>query len=142
MKHTIIAFLAGSLFAIGLTSSGMTRPEIVQGFLDFFGNWDPRMLFTIAGAVLVYALIFRISKTFTKPIFSDQFMVPTSRIIDRKLIIGSSLFGFGWGLSGYCPAPAIVSGGGGVLPVFVFLLAMLLGMWVFSITDRMFKNSQ
>ncbi len=136
MKNIIVAFFTGFLFSIGLGVSGMTKPERVQGFLDIFGNWDPSLLFTIGGAVAVYAIMFRISKKFHKPFFADKFFVPSKRELDPKLLAGSALFGFGWGLSGYCPAPAMVAAGGGVVPVLVFLFSMLLGMWAFSITDR------
>ena len=137
MKNTVIAFICGLLFATGLGVAGMTKPEKVQGFLDFFGNWDPSLLFTIAGAILVYAVIFRISKKMRKPVFTATFSVPTLRELDPKLLIGSATFGFGWGLSGYCPAPAIVSAGGGVTAVLVFLFSMLVGMWIFTIWQKM-----
>ena len=136
MKNVVVAFFTGFLFSIGLGISGMTKPEKVQGFLDIFGNWDPSLLFTIAGAVSAYAVIFRISQKFHKPFFAAEFSVPTKRELDPKLLGGSILFGFGWGLSGYCPAPAIVAAGGGVTPVLVFLFSMLLGMWAFSIADK------
>jgi uncharacterized membrane protein YedE/YeeE len=136
MKNNAVAFVTGFLFAIGLGISGMTKPEKVQGFLDIFGTWDPSLLFTIGGAVSAYAIVFRISQKFDKPFFAAQFSVPTKRELDPKLLGGSILFGFGWGLSGYCPAPALVAAGGGVTPVLVFLASMLLGMWVFSIANK------
>jgi len=136
MKNVAVAFFAGFLFSIGLGTSGMTKPEKVQGFLDIFGSWDPSLLFTIAGAIIAYAIVFRISKKLHKPFFAAQFSVPTKRELDPKLLGGSILFGFGWGLSGYCPAPALVAAGGGVAPVLVFLFSMLLGMWAFSITNK------
>lgn len=137
MKNTLIAFLCGILFAAGLGISGMTKPEKVQGFLDFFGSWDPSLLFTIAGAVIMYAVVFQISKKLTKPIFAPQFSIPTRRDLDPRLLTGSALFGFGWGLSGYCPAPALVAAGGGTTPVLVFIGSMLAGMWLFSIADKL-----
>jgi len=142
MRNVAIAFLTGFLFSIGLGISGMTKPEKVQGFLDIFGNWDPSLLFTIAGAIFVYAIVFRISKKFHKPFFAPKFFVPTKRELDPKLLGGSTLFGFGWGLSGYCPAPAIVAAGGGVTPVLAFLFSMLLGMWFFSITDKRYFSKK
>jgi len=140
MKNVAVAFFTGFLFSIGLGISGMTKPERVQGFLDIFGNWDPSLLFTIGGAVCAYAIVFRISKNLHKPFFAAEFFIPTKRELDPKLLIGSTLFGFGWGLSGYCPAPAMVAAGGGVLPVLVFLCSMLLGMWAFSVADRRYLN--
>jgi uncharacterized membrane protein YedE/YeeE len=136
MKNVVVAFFSGFLFATGLGISGMTKPEKVQGFLDIFGNWDPSLLFTIGGAVSAYAIVFRITQKFDKPFFAAEFFVPTKRELDPKLLGGSILFGFGWGLSGYCPAPALVAAGGGVTPVLVFLSSMLLGMWAFSIANK------
>jgi len=142
MNNIVVAFFSGFLFSIGLGVSGMTKLERVQGFLDIFGSWDPSLLFTIAGAVCAYAIVFRISQKFHKPFFAAKFSVPTKRELDPKLLGGSILFGFGWGLSGYCPAPAIVAAGGGVTPVLVFLAAMLLGMWAFSITDNRYFSTK
>ncbi len=136
MKNVAVAFFTGFLFSIGLGTAGMTKPEKVQGFLDIFGSWDPSLLFTIAGAIFAYTVVFRISKKFHKPFFAAEFSIPTKRELDPKLLGGSALFGFGWGLSGYCPAPAIVAAGGGVTPVLVFLSSMLLGMWGFSIANK------
>jgi uncharacterized membrane protein YedE/YeeE len=137
MKNSIVAFICGLLFAAGLGISGMTKPERVQGFLDIFGNWDPSLVFTMGGAVIMYALLYQLSRTLTKPMFAETFSVPTRRDLDIRLLSGSAMFGFGWGLSGYCPAPALVAAGGGVAPVFVFVGSMLAGMWLFSVVDKL-----
>jgi uncharacterized membrane protein YedE/YeeE len=137
MKNSIVAFICGLLFAAGLGISGMTKPERVQGFLDIFGNWDPSLVFTMGGAVIMYALLYQLSRTLTKPMFAETFSVPTRRDLDIRLLSGSAMFGFGWGLSGYCPAPALVAAGGGVAPVFVFVGSMLAGMWLFSAVDKL-----
>lgn len=137
MKNSIVAFICGLLFAAGLGISGMTKPERVQGFLDIFGNWDPSLVFTMGGAVIMYALLYQLSRTLTKPMFAETFFVPTRRDLDIRLLSGSAMFGFGWGLSGYCPAPALVAAGGGVAPVFVFVGSMLAGMWLFSVVDKL-----
>jgi uncharacterized membrane protein YedE/YeeE len=137
MKNSIVAFICGLLFAAGLGISGMTKPERVQGFLDVFGNWDPSLVFTMGGAVIMYALLYQLSRTLTKPMFAETFSVPTRRDLDIRLLSGSAMFGFGWGLSGYCPAPALVAAGGGVAPVFVFVGSMLAGMWLLSVADKL-----
>jgi uncharacterized membrane protein YedE/YeeE len=137
MKNSIVAFICGLLFAAGLGISGMTKPERVQGFLDIFGNWDPSLVFTMGGAVIMYALLYQLSRTLTKPMFAETFSVPTRRDLDIRLLSGSAMFGFGWGLSGYCPAPALVAAGGGVAPVFVFVGSMLAGMWLFAVADKL-----
>jgi uncharacterized membrane protein YedE/YeeE len=137
MKNSIVAFICGLLFAAGLGISGMTKPERVQGFLDIFGRWDPSLVFTMGGAVIMYGLLYQLSRTLTKPMFAETFSVPTRRDLDIRLLSGSAIFGFGWGLSGYCPAPALVAAGGGMTPVFVFVGSMLAGMWLFSVVDKL-----
>jgi len=136
MKNTFIAFICGLLFAAGLGISEMTKPEKVRGFLDFFGSWDPRLLFTIAGAVLMYAVVYQFSRKLSTPLFAATFSIPTRRDLDPRLLSGSALFGFGWGLSGYCPAPALVAAGGGMAPVLIFVGSMLAGMWAFTLADK------
>jgi len=121
------AFLSGLLFAAGLGLSGMTRPDIVQGFFDVFGTWNPQLALVMAGAVGVNLLAFpRILKR-DVPFWGDLFHVPTRKDIDKKLIGGAALFGLGWGAVGLCPGPALVSLGGGATVLFVF--AMVVGMW-------------
>lgn len=102
-------FFAGVLFALGLVISGMTQPSKVVGFLDIFGNWDPSLALVMGGAVAVHSLAYRWVKGRNSPLLAPTFQIPTKKDIDSKLIIGSALFGVGWGLSGYCPGPAISS---------------------------------
>lgn len=123
--------LAGVLFSVGLVISGMTHTEKVLGFLDFFGNWDPSLVFVMGGAVAVHLLAFRFLKRPT-PYFSDRYRLPTRREIDSPLIFGAVLFGIGWGLVGYCPGPAITSLVALEPKNWVFVGSMLLGMWGFG----------
>lgn len=128
LRRTVAALLSGALFAGGLALGGMTRPEKILGFLDVFGDWDPSLLFVMAGAVTTYALLFRLSLRRSMPLFAERFRLPTRTQIDRPLVVGAVLFGAGWGLAGYCPGPALCSLATGRAEAFLFVGAMLLGM--------------
>jgi uncharacterized protein len=122
------ALVCGVLFAIGLALSGMTQPAKVLGFLDFGGNWDPSLAFVMVAAVGSYAVLFRRTRGLPRPRFAEIFQLPTKTQIDLPLVAGAALFGVGWGLSGYCPGPALTSVGSGRYSTAVFVLSMLLGM--------------
>lgn len=128
MRSAQIALASGVLFALGLVVSGMTSPAKVTAFLDVTGAWNPALVFVMAGAIAVYTPIVRLVRGRRAPIFGDRFHWPTASGIDARLVVGSALFGVGWGLSGYCPGPALVSLGGGSLEVLVFVGAMLVGI--------------
>ena len=123
----LTSFISGSLFGIGLLFSGMTDTSKVQGWLDLFGNWDPTLAFVMGGAIVPMFFAWRYSKG-RQPIFGDKFPDPQSSNINPDLIIGSVLFGMGWGLAGLCPGPALASLGFGGSQGLVFVLAMLCGM--------------
>ncbi len=116
----VLAAIAGVVFALGLAIAGMTAPSRVIGFLDVTGSWDGTLAFVIGSAIAVYAVAFRLVK-------DRDANLPTNQAIDAKLVGGSALFGIGWGLSGYCPGPALVSIGGAV-DVGLFVIAMIAGM--------------
>ena len=122
------ALLAGLLFGVGLGLSGMTLPSKVLGFLDVTGHWDPSLMLVMVGAIGVHAALYRVIRRRRSPLFDDVFHVPTSRVLDGKLVGGALLFGVGWGLGGFCPGPALVSLATGHTGPLVFLGAMLLGM--------------
>jgi uncharacterized membrane protein YedE/YeeE len=124
----LIAVVSGALFASGLVVSGMTLPAKVQGFLDFTGAWDPSLALVMGGAVSVYAVTWTLVRRMKRPLAGDGFIVPTNRTIDARLIAGAAIFGVGWGLSGYCPGPAVVAASTGTAPALVYLAAMLAGM--------------
>ena len=130
MRGVIIAFVAGSLFGLGLSVSRMIDPAKVLGFLDVAGNWDPSLALVMAGALTVMAIAYRIAKGRGAPLFSNAFNIPTRRDIDSRLAAGATIFGVGWGLVGFCPGPAISGLALGRYEVFVFVLAMLAGMAV------------
>lgn len=139
MKSLVTAFGVGLLFALGLGVSGMTRPENVQGFLDIFGDWKPALLFVMLGAVMTHFLFYLQIKRRTSPLFDLKFYLPTRRDVDLRLLAGSALFGVGWGLSGLCPGPAIVSSVTGNASVLTFLASMVAGMLVFRWSERALK---
>jgi uncharacterized protein len=124
----IVNLLAGLLFGFGLLLSGMANPAKVLNFLDIAGPWDPSLAFVMGGAVIVTAIGYRLVLRRAKPILDASFHVPTSRQIDRKLVLGATIFGVGWGLVGLCPGPALVSVVLGAPAIFVFVPAMLIGV--------------
>ncbi len=126
-KALFFALLAGALFGAGLVISGMTDPRRVIGFLNVFGEFDPRLAFVLGGAVLVTLVTFRLVFRMRKPIAALCFDRVHTRTIDRPLIIGSLIFGVGWGIGGYCPGPAIADLASGRTEAVWFVLAMLLG---------------
>jgi uncharacterized membrane protein YedE/YeeE len=122
------AIAAGMLFGAGLTLSGMSDPLKVLGFLDVSGDWIPDIALVMGGALLLSAAATPWILKRPAPRFASQFHVPTIRSIDQRLAIGAILFGVGWGLSGYCPGPAIVSLLYGYQSTMIFCLAMVAGM--------------
>ena len=137
MQHRVIEFLVGLLFGVGLIVAGMTDPAKVLGFLDLAGSWDPSLAFVMGGAILVGLGAFAMAKKRTISFLGGAMQLPTSTSIDKRLIGGGLLFGAGWGLAGFCPGPAIVSMGAGQPKAAVFVAAMLAGMAVFEIIERM-----
>ena len=107
--NKIISLISGAIFGFGLTVSSMTNPAKVLGFLDLFGQWDPSLIFVMIGAIIISSPLFFLLKSKEKPLFARSFLIPEIKKIDTKLIIGSALFGIGWGLVGLCPGPAISS---------------------------------
>jgi uncharacterized membrane protein YedE/YeeE len=136
----IVALFSGALFGLGLAVSGMTNPAKVIGFLDFAGGWDPTLAFVMGGALLVTIPAFRLILGRQRPILAGDFALPTKTSLDARLLGGAVLFGVGWGLSGFCPGPAVVALTTGLTPVFAFVAAMVAGMvlyaWVFERPDR------
>jgi hypothetical protein len=123
----LVTLLVGLIFGFGLALSGMTHPEKVLGFLDVAGNWNPSLLFVLGGAVSVTLLSFHFIRKRQKPILANSFNLTDIKKIDRPLIIGSALFGIGWGISGYCPGPAVALLAAPNWELAAFLPAMLLG---------------
>jgi len=104
-----VNLLAGLIFGLGLLISGMANPAKVQNFLDLAGAFDPSLLFVMAGAVVVTLVGYRLVLRAPKPVLTERFHLPAVKDIDARLVGGAALFGIGWGLSGFCPGPAITS---------------------------------
>ena len=134
MNHRSVAFITGLIFALGLGISGMTQPTKVRDFLDISGAWDPSLALVMGGAVTVYFLVFHlIGPRLERPVVGARFGIPTRRDLDRPLLLGSALFGVGWGLGGLCPGPALASVFAGLTPILIFVAAMLSGMALHSL---------
>ena len=133
MRQSLAALASGLLFGIGLTVSQMVNPAKVLNFLDLAGNWDPSLAFVLAGAVATAALGFRLVRRRTVPLLAGAFQLPTTRDIDRRLVLGAALFGIGWGLVGLCPGPAVAALSLDPGRVALFILAMLAGMIAFRV---------
>ncbi len=137
MGRSVAAGIAGILFGIGLTVSGMANPAKVIGFLDLFGNWDPSLALVMGGAVGVTAILFPRVTRREQPLLDGSFHLPTRSDIDPALVVGSGLFGIGWGLVGLCPGPAYTSLSLGKWEPWVFVAAMLAGMVLFRLVRRL-----
>lgn len=130
------AFLVGLLFGLGLIISGMTDPAKVIGFLDLAGAWDPSLAFVMAGAILIGAVAFTIAKKRQHSLLGAPMRLSPATKLDKGLLIGSLVFGIGWGLSGFCPGPAVVSAAAGQSKASIFVAAMLAGMALYVMIER------
>lgn len=134
--NLVFALLSGLIFGIGLIVSGMTDPAKVKGFLDIAGAWDPSLALVMGGAIGVGVFAFAAAKRRTRSFLGLPMQMPVARHIDRRLVIGSLIFGIGWGLAGICPGPALVLVGNGVVEGFQFAAAMVAGMVLFELFER------
>ncbi|MEI6984914.1 MAG: DUF6691 family protein [Rhodospirillaceae bacterium] len=130
MRPIIVGLSSGLLFGFGLALSGMTDPLVVTGFLDLAGAWNPALAFVMAGALTVTAVGYRVIFKRGRPLWTDSFTLPTRTAIDARLILGAVLFGIGWGLSGYCPGPALASLSAATPGVAAFVTAMIIGLGI------------
>jgi uncharacterized protein len=143
MRKSIVLFTAlisGLVFGFGLILSGMVNPTVVLAFLDIAGQWNPSLLWVMGGAVAVSAVAFFIARRRSASFLGLPVTVPTSRVIDKRLLAGSFLFGAGWGTAGFCPGPALVMAGTGSEKAILFVTAMLAGMLLFEITGHKWKS--
>ncbi len=137
LKPLLAAFAAGAVFSVGLVLAGMTDPQKVQAFLDVTGDWDPSLAFVMGGAVVTHGLLRLLIRRRTRPILAPSFPNAPSRRVDVRLLAGAGLFGLGWGLSGYCPGPALTSVATGGTTLLAFVLSMLGGMSIFHMWARL-----
>ncbi len=143
MKN-LIAFIVGLIFSLGLGISGMTKIQVVKGFLDVTGDWNPSLIGVMAGAISIHSILFFFIKKRSLPLLDNKFHLPTRKDIDGQLILGAALFGLGWGWAGICPGPAIVAMTSGNFNIILFVISMLFGMGIFKIrmvpADRAIGN--
>ncbi len=137
----LISFVVGLLFAIGLGFSGMTQTHVVKGFLDVFGNWNLNLMGVMVGAIALHSIVYHLVKKKESPLFDTKFHLPTKKDLDGRLLSGAAIFGLGWGWSGICPGPGIVSLVSGDLNIVVFILAMAVGMYAFKFFEVKFLKS-
>lgn len=132
----ITALLSGLIFGSGLILAGMANPQKVLAFLDIAGAWDPSLAFVMGGAVAVASLAFALARRRNRSYLGLTINLPTSRVVDKRLVLGSFAFGIGWGMAGICPGPALVLLGSGHAKAVVFAGSMLLGMGIFEALEK------
>lgn len=135
MKNNLFALIAGLIFGLGLLLAGMANPAKVLAFLDVTGLWDPSLAFVMLGGIAVSALAFAYARTRQTSLLQLPLQLPTAHTIDLRLILGSLMFGIGWGQAGICPGPALVLLGAGSMQGLWFVGAMLLGMLMFKLIE-------
>lgn len=129
MKNIAVALLCGSIFGAGLTLSQMTDPAKVLSFLDIAGNWDPSLIFVMLGALTVTMISFRRILKKPPPLLAQRFVIASRTALDKPLILGSVIFGIGWGITGYCPGPSIAGLGLGNIEALIMVCSIYAGFW-------------
>lgn len=142
MGKPLIGFLCGLLFAAGLGLAQMTEPTRVIGFLDFFGDWDPTLMFVMGGAIAFYLPVWYALRGRKAPIGGKIIPKKLASQIDSRLFIGASIFGIGWGIAGVCPGPGIVLLGRANVDFFVFVACMIAGMLLYSLINKRKPSKQ
>ncbi|SPA00876.1 Conserved hypothetical protein, transmembrane, signal [Cupriavidus taiwanensis] len=137
---TLLALLAGLVFGIGLILSGMANPAKVLGFLDLAGAWDPSLAFVMAGALLVGVAAFALARRRRRSWLGLPMQWPALAAVTPRLLLGSAVFGVGWGLAGFCPGPALVALGAGYAKAWGFVAAMLAGMALFEVAEAVTRR--
>jgi uncharacterized protein len=130
MRIPIASLITGTLFGAGLALSDMINPARVLAFLDLAGDWDPSLAFVMGGAIIPMVIAYVISRRMRTPLFDKSFFIPENRVLDSQLLTGAALFGIGWGLVGFCPGPAIAGLVMGAWQPWLFVAAMLGGMFI------------
>ena len=129
-KSVIVPISLGAVFGIGLMVSQMTNWQKVLAFLDLFGTWDPTLAFVMGGAIAVFAPLYYKITHLQKPLVANEYCLTTNKTIDRKLVIGSVLFGAGWGIAGFCPGPAITAAAALKTDAMVLVVSMVVGFMI------------
>lgn len=136
----LTSFMTGLVFGLGLILSGMANPAKVLGFLDVAGLWDPSLIFVMAGAIGVGFFAFLWARGRRVSLLGAEMKLPAATVIDRRLVLGATLFGIGWGVAGFCPGPALVGLGMGQGKALLFVAAMLAGMALFELIEHRRKH--
>lgn len=142
MMYSIAALLCGLIFGCGLTISNMIDANKILNFLDFTENWDPSLAFVMLGAVMVAAMGYRFVLQQPRPKLSEKFFLPEKKSIDGRLLLGSTIFGIGWGLAGYCPGPAITALGLGIMDALYFVIGMTIGAFIYQACISLSKKNK
>lgn len=136
LTYQLSAAVSGIFFGLGLLLSGMTNPKKVIGFLDITDNWDPSLAFVMGGAILVGVLGFKLIKRRQYSLFKQSIDFSNKTKPSLKVVVGSIIFGIGWGISGICPGPGIVNLGTGSLSALVFVLGLSIGAAIYPLIKR------
>ena len=137
MSQILSAFISGMIFGFGLSLAEMVNPARVIGFLDFAGHWDPTLLTVMIGALVVTIPAFPLILRRSKPVLTEEFVLPTKTNIDQPLILGAMIFGIGWGIAGFCPGPALAALVSGQPAVILFVISMIAGQWFAARIERL-----
>ena len=138
--HSIFALSSGIIFGLGLILAGMSNPSKVLAFLDITGLWDPSLMFVMGGAIGVGIVAFALAKKRTMAILGDVMHLPSKQDIDTKVMLGGVIFGIGWGIAGICPGPALVLLGAASKQGIIFVIAMLIGITIYSVISNARKR--
>ena len=142
MKRNSLALAVGLIFGLGLCLSGMYQPAKVIGFLDLAGNWDPSLAFVMGGAIIVALPAFLLARRRSAAWIGGAIDLPTAQAIDAPLVVGSAIFGVGWGLAGVCPAPGVVDLGFFSPSAMIFVAAMAIGMLASRLADLRLRSAR
>jgi uncharacterized membrane protein YedE/YeeE len=137
----LVALGSGLLFGAGLAVSGLTRPEVVIGFLDVTGRWDPTLGVVMAVATAVNTALIAVAMRRGRPLWARRFSLPRADRIDRRLVAGAAIFGIGWGLVGVCPGPALASLASGETSVLIFVASMTAGLLIVDVFSKATRRS-
>lgn len=141
MKYSLTSLFSGLVFGLGLIVSGMANPEKILSFLDIAGLWDPSLAFVMVGAIAVGLLAFAVARKRTLSFLGFNMKLPSNNRIDGRLVVGSMMFGIGWGIAGFCPGPALVALGAAEIKAVVFVVSMVAGMMAFEMIERFKRPS-
>lgn len=131
------AFAIGLIFGLGISVSGMINPAKVLNFFDIAGSWDPSLAFVMGGALAVAIPGYRLAFRRPAPMFEERFQLPDTRVIDRRLVLGSATFGVGWGIAGFCPGGALPAIGTAQPEVLIFIAALIGGLLLARVLQAM-----